>query len=51
MGYSWTSYPNRGNLTGEERMCHYVYYGYKVLKNAEGKYFLMKLFQVMKILD
>lgn len=42
IGYSWTNNPNRGNLTGEERVCHHVYYGYKVTKNAKGVYELEK---------
>lgn len=42
IGHSWTNNPNRGNLTGEERVCHYVYYGYKVIKNDKGVYELEK---------
>lgn len=42
IGYSWTSNPNKENLTGEERDCHYVYYGYKIIKNDNGDYELVK---------
>ncbi len=35
--YSWTTDTTR-NLTGEERVCHYMYYGYKVYQDAHGKY-------------
>lgn len=41
-GYSWTNNPEGKDLTGEERECHYVYYGYKVTKDEEGKYKLEK---------
>lgn len=40
--YSWTSDPNHSNLTGETRLCHYVYVGYKVEKNEKGKYVLVE---------
>ena len=40
-GYSWTTDTSR-NLTGEERVCHYVYYGYKVIRNEKGTYELVK---------
>jgi len=36
--YSWTTDPNHSRLTGEERIVHYVYYGYKVVKDEKGKY-------------
>lgn len=36
-GYSWTTDQSK-NLTGQERLCHYVYYGYKVVKNEKGIY-------------
>lgn len=39
--YSWTSDPNHSRLTGETRLCHYVYVGYKVEKNDKGKYVLI----------
>jgi len=41
-GYSWTDNPNHSRLTGEQRVVHYVYYGYKVVKNEKGKYELVK---------
>jgi len=37
-GYSWTDNPAGYNLTGEQRVVHHVYYGYKVAKNSRGKY-------------
>ena len=40
--YSWTSDPNHSRLTGETRLCHYVYVGYKVEKNEKGKYVLVE---------
>lgn len=40
--YSWTTNLNKKGLTGEERTCHYVYYGYKVIKNDKGAYELEK---------
>ena len=40
--YSWTSNPNHSRLTGETRNCHYVYYAYKVEKNENGKYVLVR---------
>lgn len=33
-GYSWTTDENRSGLTGETRICHYVYYGYKIVKDG-----------------
>lgn len=39
--YSWTVDPNRSNLTGEERLCHYVYTAYKIEKDDKGKYVLI----------
>lgn len=41
-GYSWTSDSSKEDLTGEERICHYVYYGYKLTKNDKGDYELEK---------
>ena len=38
---SWTTDTN-GDLTGNERVCHYVYYGYKIIKNEKGKYEAVK---------
>lgn len=40
--YSWTTNPNHSRLTGEERLCHYLYKGYKVTRNEEGKYVLVE---------
>lgn len=40
--YSWTSNPERSGLTGEERICHYVYVAYKVEKDENGKYVLIR---------
>ena len=39
--HSWTSDPNHSNLTGETRLCHYVYTAYKVGKNEKGKYVMI----------
>ena len=39
--HSWTSNPNHSRLTGEQRLCHYVYIGYKIEKNEKGKYVLI----------
>lgn len=39
--YSWTTDTSK-NLTGEERVCHYVYYGYKIIRNEKGTYELVK---------
>ena len=39
--YSWTSNPERSGLTGEERICHYVYTAYKIEKDEDGKYVLI----------
>lgn len=44
-GHSWTTDTNE-DLTGEERTCHYVYYGYKVIKNEKGTYELIKSYPV-----
>ena len=41
VGYSWTTDTSR-ELTGEKRVCHYVYYGYKIIKNEKGAYELVK---------
>ncbi len=40
--YSWTSDPNHSRLTGETRLCHYVYRAYKVGKNEKGKYVMIE---------
>lgn len=39
--YSWTKDVNQENLTGEQRMCHYVYTGYKIAIDDNGKYVLI----------
>ena len=39
--YSWTTDQTR-NLTGETRVCHYMYYGYKVYQTDNGKYKMEK---------
>lgn len=39
--YSWTSDPNHGMLTGEQRRCHYVYQACKVEKDEEGNYVVL----------
>ena len=44
--YSWTSDPNHSRLTGETRLCHYVYVAYKIEKNEKGKYVLIPSEQV-----
>ncbi len=39
--HSWTSDPNHSDLTGEQRLCHYVYTAYKIEKDEHGKYVLI----------
>lgn len=41
IAHSWTTDTSQ-SLTGEERVCHYVYYGYKVIRNEKGSYELVK---------
>ncbi len=41
VGYSWTTDTSK-NLTGETRICHYIYYGYKVVENISGSFDLTK---------
>ena len=36
--YAWTTDPNHAGLTGESRVCHYVYQGCNVYKDEYGKY-------------
>lgn len=36
--HSWTSDPNHSNLTGEQRVVHHMYQGYKIVTNEKGKY-------------
>ena len=33
---AWTTDPNHKNLTGRTRLCHHIYYGYKVVYNHAG---------------
>lgn len=40
--YTWTSNKSEFGLTGEERVVHYVYYGYKIVKDENGKYKTVK---------
>ncbi len=40
--YSWTTNPNHSRLTGETRVCHYVYKAYKVGQNEKGKYIMIE---------
>ena len=42
IAHSWSSNPDGVELTGEERICHYVYYAYKVTKDENGNYRLEK---------
>lgn len=39
--HSWTSNPERSGLTGETRLCHYVYVAYQIVKDENGKYVLV----------
>lgn len=39
--YSWTRDANHGRLTGEQRLCHYVYTAYKIEKDDRGRYVLI----------
>lgn len=36
--HSWTSDPNHPRLTGEQRIVHHMYQGYKIVTNEKGKY-------------
>lgn len=40
-GYSWTNDPNRTDLTGEIKECHYVYQAYNIVVDERGKYVLV----------
>ena len=35
--HSWTADSNQRELTGEERIVHHVYYGYKIVRNENGE--------------
>ena len=39
--YSWTTNKDRSGLTGETRICHYVYTAYKIEKDEFGKFVLI----------
>lgn len=49
--HSWTKDVNRGDLTGEIRVCHYVYYGYKIIEKENGTYDVEKSEYVDDIRD
>lgn len=36
-GHSWTTDATHSRLTGEQRVVHYVYYGYKIIEDEKGK--------------
>lgn len=38
----WTDNPNGEDLTGNERICHHMYFGYRIFKNSDGTYSLDK---------
>lgn len=40
--YGWTADINHSNLTGEKRLCRYLYRGYKIEKDENGKYTLIE---------
>lgn len=39
--YSWTTNENHSRLTGETRLCHYVYTSYKIEKDEKGNLVLI----------
>lgn len=39
--HSWTTDSNHDRLTGEQRLCHYVYTAYKVEKDEKGNFVLV----------
>lgn len=49
--YSWTSNKSHINLTGEQRLCHYVYTAYKIGKDDKGNYVLIPSEQVDDITE
>lgn len=51
IGHSWSKDPNHSGLTGEVRECRYGYYGYKIVKNDNGKYEAVKSGYVDRIED
>ena len=40
--YSWTTDENHEGLTGEKRVVHYMYYGYKVTIDEKGNFILKR---------
>ena len=40
--YSWSTNPDRSNVTGKYSIVTHVYYGYNIVKNGRGKYTLVK---------
>lgn len=49
--YAWTTDPNHAGLTGESRVCHYVYQGCNVYKDEYGKYVVVPSEEVDDIED
>lgn len=49
--YTWSENPPVNTETGEERLCHNVYQGYKIEKNEKGKYVLIPSGYVDNLLD
>lgn len=39
--FAWTNNANHDNLTGRQRLCHYVYTGYKIEIDERGNYVLI----------
>lgn len=50
-GYSWTTDPEHKGLTGEVRVCHYVYKAYNVYKDENGKFVIIPSEEVDNIED
>lgn len=40
--HSWTDNPNHSRLTGQQRIVHHMYQGYKIVLNEKGKYKVVK---------
>ena len=49
--HSWTSDPEHRRLTGETRVCHHMYVGYRVEKDEKGKLILIESPKVDSIFD
>ena len=49
--YNWTTDANDSRLTGKKRLCHYLYKGYKIERNDNGKYVLVESDYVDDILS